>query len=83
MFIRNALRSSNTRFLPRSMNSSKRTVNCAILSRKSLKPKSTLGSVSAMDTAFALYGCWSREGPKELPKRLGVIVRVDMMLNRM
>ena len=79
MFILNAFLSSSTRFRPRSMNSSKRTVNCAIRSRSSLKPKSTLGSMSTIEGAFAPYGGWSRDPENELPKRLGVIVSVDML----
>ena len=76
-FMRNALRSSNTLFLPRSINSSKRIVNCAMRSRKSLKPKSMLGRESAIDGALAPY--WDCPPENELPKRLGVMVRVAMV----
>lgn len=75
--MRNAFLSSSTRFLPRSMNSSNRTVKCAMRSRRSLKLKSMLGSVSAIEGAMVLeeYG-GAAEAPaeKEEPKRLGVII---------
>jgi hypothetical protein len=69
-FMRKALRSSRTRLRPRSMKSSKRWVNWVIRSRRSLKPKSMEGRVSAMEGASVLYcAC---EAEKEAPKRLGV-----------
>lgn len=75
--MRNALRSSKTLFRPRSMKSSNRVVNCAMRSRRSLKPKSMLGRVSAIEGALALvYGACEPEN--ELPKRLGVNVAAAM-----
>jgi hypothetical protein len=69
-FMRKALRSSSTRLRPRSMKSSKRCVNWVIRSRRSLKPKSTEGRVSAMEGASVVYCAWEPE--KDAPKRLGV-----------
>jgi hypothetical protein len=52
------------------MKSSKRWVNWVMRSRRSLKPKSTEGRLSAMEGASVLKPA---EGPeKEAPKRLGV-----------
>jgi hypothetical protein len=69
-FMRKALRSSRTRLRPRSMKSSKRWVNWVMRSRRSLKPKSTEGRLSAIEGASVVYcAC---EAEKEAPKRLGV-----------
>jgi hypothetical protein len=70
-FMRKALRSSSTRLRPRSMNSSKRWVKAVMRSRRSLKPKSTEGRLSAIEGASVLYGA-CRAPEKDEPKRLGV-----------
>jgi hypothetical protein len=78
-FMRNALRSSSTRLRPRSMNSSKRWVKAVMRSRRSLKPKSTEGRLSAIEGASVLYGaCKAPE--KDEPKRLGVAGMAAMIL---
>ena len=52
------------------MKASKRWVNWAMRSRRSLKPKSTDGRLSAIEGASLLKAA---DGPeKEAPKRLGV-----------
>jgi hypothetical protein len=51
--MRNWFLSSKTRFRPCSMNESNLTVNFAILSRSSSKPKLMLGSESAIEGASA------------------------------
>jgi hypothetical protein len=53
-FMRKALRSSSTRLRPRSMKSSKRWVKAVMRSRRSLKPKSTDGRLSAIEGASVL-----------------------------
>jgi len=53
------------------MKSSKRTVNCAMRSRSSLKPKSMLGRVSAMEGTLAPYCACETEREEE--KREGVM----------
>jgi len=74
----NPLRSCSTRFRPSSMKSSNLTVNWAIRSRKSLNPKSMLGRLSAIDVVACAPYC-DCEPENELPKRLGVMLRVAMV----
>lgn len=78
-FMRKALRSSRTRLRPRSMNSSKRWVKAVMRSRRSLKPKSTEGRLSAIEGASVLYGA-CRAPEKDEPKRLGVAGMAAMVL---
>ena len=76
--MRKALRSSSTRLRPRSMKSSKRWVNWVMRSRRSLKPKSTDGRLSAIEGASVLNPA---DGPeKEAPKRLGVAGMAAMLV---
>lgn len=61
------------------MKSSNRAVNAAMRSRRSLKPKSTEGRLSAIDGASVPYGACEAEN--ELPKRLGVAGRAAMVVD--
>jgi hypothetical protein len=79
-FMRKALRSSRTRLRPRSMNSSKRWVKAVMRSRRSLKPKSTDGRLSAIEGASVLYGA-CRVPEKDEPKRLGVAGMAAMIVS--